>query len=49
MSRALLVLTLSLFVSKYVLDLLVDFEWPVAVYVALLAVVGYGPSIACLS
>jgi membrane protease YdiL (CAAX protease family) len=43
---ALLVLTLSLFVSKYVLDLLVDFEWPVAVYVALLAVVGYGPSIA---
>ena len=43
---ALLVLTLSLLVSKYVLDLLVDFEWPVAVYVALLAVVGYGPSIA---
>ncbi len=41
-----IVLTLSLLASKYVLDLLVDFEWPVAVYVALLAVIGYGPSIA---
>ena len=39
-------LTVSLLASKYVLDLLVDFEWPVAVYVFLLAVVGYGPSIA---
>ena len=43
---ALVVLTLSLLASKYVLDLLVDFGWPVAVYVALLAVIGYGPSIA---
>ncbi len=43
---ALVVLTLSLLVSKYVLDLLVDYEWPVAVYVALLVAVGYGPSIA---
>ncbi len=43
---ALVVLTVSLLASKYVLDLLVDFEWPVAVYVFLLAVVGYGPSIA---
>ena len=43
---ALVVLTLSLLVSKYVLDLIVDFGWPVAVYVFLLAVIGYGPSIA---
>jgi membrane protease YdiL (CAAX protease family) len=43
---ALIVLTLSLLASKYVLDLIVDFAWPVAVYVALLAVTGYGPSIA---
>lgn len=43
---ALVVLTLSLLASKYVLDLLVDFAWPVAVYVALLAAIGYGPSIA---
>lgn len=43
---AVIVLTASLLVSKYVLDLLIDFRWPVAVYVALLALVGYGPSIA---
>lgn len=43
---ALLVLTLSLLGSKYVLDWLIDLKWPVAVYVALLALVGYGPSIA---
>ena len=43
---ALVVLTLSLLISKYVLDLIVDFDWPVAVYVLLLAVIGYGPSIA---
>jgi membrane protease YdiL (CAAX protease family) len=43
---ALVVLSLSLLVSKYVLDLLVDFEWPVAVYIALLGAIGYGPSIA---
>jgi len=43
---ALVVLTVSLLASKYVLDLLVDYAWPVAVYVALLAAIGYGPSIA---
>ncbi len=43
---ALVVLTVSLLASKYVLDLLVEFEWPVAVYIALLAAIGYGPSIA---
>lgn len=43
---ALIVLTLSLLSSKYVLDLVVGFKWPVGVYVALLAVVGYGPSVA---
>jgi membrane protease YdiL (CAAX protease family) len=43
---ALVVLVLSLLASKYVLDLIVHFEWPVAVYVFLLVVIGYGPSIA---
>jgi membrane protease YdiL (CAAX protease family) len=42
---ALVVLTLSLLASKFVLDLLVDYSWPVAVYVGLLVVIGYGPSI----
>lgn len=42
---ALVVLTGSLLVSKYVLDALLRFEWPVVVYVALLGVVGYGPSL----
>jgi membrane protease YdiL (CAAX protease family) len=39
------VLTVSLLASKYVLDALVDFGWPVAVYVAMLAIIGYGPSL----
>lgn len=42
---AIAVLTASLLVSKYLLDALVDLGWPVAVYVALLAVGGYGPSL----
>ena len=42
---AIVVLSMSLIVSKYLLDVLVDLDWPVAVYVALLAVVGYGPSL----
>jgi len=39
------VLTVSLFVSKYLLDALLEFEWPVVVYVILLGVIGYGPSL----
>ena len=39
------VLSGSLIVSKYLLDSVVGFGWPVAVYVALLAAVGYGPSL----
>jgi membrane protease YdiL (CAAX protease family) len=39
------VLTVSLLGSKLLLDALVGFGWPVAVYVALLATVGYGPSL----
>jgi membrane protease YdiL (CAAX protease family) len=31
--------------SKYILDALVGFEWPVVVYVALLALIAYGPSV----
>jgi membrane protease YdiL (CAAX protease family) len=39
------VLTVSLLASKLLLDAVIDVGWPVAVYVALLAVVGYGPSL----
>ena len=42
---AMLVLTASLIASKYLLDVVLDFQWPIAVYVALLAVVGYAPSV----
>ena len=42
---AVLVLTASLVVSKYLLDVVIDFEWPIAAYVALLGVVGYAPSV----
>lgn len=42
---AIVVLTASLLTSKYLLDAVIRFRWPVAVYVALLAVVGYGPSL----
>ncbi len=42
---AMVVLTVSLIVSKYALNGLVDFEWPVVVYVALLGLIGYGPSL----
>ena len=39
------VLTGSLIASKYLLDGIVGFGWPVAVYVAVLGVVGYVPSL----
>lgn len=39
------VLSASLIASKYILEALVAFGWPVVVYVALLASVGYGPSV----
>ena len=39
------VLSASLLSSKYVLDAVVDFGWPVAVYVAMLGIIGYGPSL----
>lgn len=39
------VLTVSLIVSKFLLDALIGFDWPVAVYVAILATIGYGPSL----
>ncbi len=38
-------LTVSLIVSKFVLEVLVDFGWPVLVYVVILATIGYGPSV----
>jgi uncharacterized protein len=42
---ALGVLGTSLLASKYLLDAVVGLGWPVAVYVAMLAVIGYGPSL----
>lgn len=42
---ALVVLAVSLIASKYVLDLLVDEGWPTFVYVILVGVLGYGPSL----
>jgi uncharacterized protein len=40
---AIVVLTGSLVASKYLLDALVGFRWPVVVYVLILATLGYGP------
>lgn len=42
---AVLVLATSLVLSKYALDALVGFEWPIFVYVVVLSALGYGPSI----
>jgi uncharacterized protein len=42
---AMAVLTASLIVSKYVLEWLVGFEWPLIVYVLLTGAIGYGPSL----
>jgi membrane protease YdiL (CAAX protease family) len=42
---AIVVLTASLVASKYLLDAVVDQGWPVAIYVAMLAIIGYGPSL----
>ena len=42
---AIVVLTVSLLASKYLLDAVIGFDWPVVVYVTLLGVVGYGPSL----
>jgi uncharacterized protein len=42
---AIVVLTTSLVVSKLLLDAVVDLGWPIVVYVGLLALLGYGPSL----
>lgn len=42
---ALLVLVVSLVVGKAFVDWLIQFDWPVMLYVVVLAVVGYGPSL----
>ena len=42
---AIAVLTISLIASKFVLEALVDFDWPLVVYVLILALLGYGPSV----
>ncbi|HUS43699.1 MAG TPA: CPBP family intramembrane glutamic endopeptidase [Ilumatobacteraceae bacterium] len=39
------VLSASLLASKFVLDAVVELGWPVAVYVVILATIGYGPSV----
>ncbi|MEZ5295640.1 MAG: CPBP family glutamic-type intramembrane protease [Ilumatobacteraceae bacterium] len=43
---ALVVLTVSLIVGKIVVDVLVDADWPLGVYIVVAAIVSYGPSIA---
>ncbi len=43
---ALAVLVASLLTAKFLVDALIDFDWPVIVYVVILATLGYGPSIA---
>ncbi|MET0661790.1 MAG: type II CAAX endopeptidase family protein [Ilumatobacteraceae bacterium] len=42
---AIVVLTFSLLASKFVLEALVDLDWPLVVYVLILATLGYGPSV----
>jgi membrane protease YdiL (CAAX protease family) len=43
---ALLILLGSLIGGRALIDVLIRFDWPVLVYVALLTIVGYGPSLA---
>jgi membrane protease YdiL (CAAX protease family) len=43
---AMVVLSVSLIASKFLLEALVQFEWPLIVYVLLTGVIGYGPSVA---
>ncbi len=43
---AMVVLTVSLITSKFVLEGLVRFDWPLIVYVVLTGLIGYGPSVA---
>jgi membrane protease YdiL (CAAX protease family) len=43
---AVTVLIASLIASKFLLDALVEFDWPIVVYVVILGLVGYGPSVA---
>ncbi len=43
---ALLVLIVSLVVGKVLIDHLLRYDWPVMVYVVILGVIGYGPSLA---
>jgi uncharacterized protein len=40
---ALGVILVSLVVSRYILDGLVRFHWPIAVYVVVIGIIGYGP------
>lgn len=42
---ALGILLASLVASRYLLEYLVRFDWPIVVYVAIAAIVGYGPSV----
>lgn len=43
---ALVAIVVSLVASRFVLDALVEFEWPIAVYVTIAGMVGYGPVMA---
>lgn len=43
---ALVVLTASLVFGKFVVDALVDYDWPLLAYIVVAAIVSYGPSVA---
>lgn len=42
----LVILLVSIVGGRYLIEAIAGYEWPIAVYAALLAVVGYGPSVA---
>ena len=42
---AIVILVLSLVGSRFLVDVLIDLEWPVLLYVAVLTAAGYGPSL----
>jgi membrane protease YdiL (CAAX protease family) len=42
---ALVILLGSLILGRALIDVLVEFDWPVLVYIALLTLIGYGPSV----
>ena len=44
---ALVVTIVSLTMSRFVVEWLADYRWPIAIYVAIAGVIGYGPLLVC--